>query len=136
MVAEGSTTSSIAVNGGLGGTQSRVFCELAGTIEVAGRTWDMAEITRQEVGLTPVGAGGTGLNELATQTTLARREWVVLTNMGAHVIARQRPVDTLLEVLEAASINGNGANGEVGVFFERFVLSLCSVNFFSRLGLI
>lgn len=120
LVAEGSTTSSIAVNGGLGGTQSRVFCELAGTIEVAGRTWDMAEITRQEVGLTPVGAGGTGLNELATQTTLARREWVVLTNMGAHVIARQRPVDTLLEVLEAASINGNGANGEVGVFFESY----------------
>ena len=58
------------------------------------------------------------LNELATQPTQARREWVVLTNMGANVVSRQRPIDTLLDVLEAAGMSGNG-HGEIGVFFER-----------------
>ncbi|GAA6057256.1 hypothetical protein JCM3770_003825 [Rhodotorula araucariae] len=94
-----------------GQTQQRAFTELAGTVEVPGRTWDLAEVTARRPAL---------LNELATQATHPRREWVVLTNMGASVVARQRPVDTLLEVLEGVSLGGNGAQGEIGVFFESY----------------
>ncbi|KAI5478404.1 nuclear pore complex protein Nup155 [Pseudohyphozyma bogoriensis] len=104
--------------GNIGATTTRVFTEVASTIEVSGRTWDMKEITPKAVVATP--GGGTGLNELATQVGGNRREWVVLTNMGANVVARQRPVDTLVEVLEAASMSGGGANGEIGVFFESY----------------
>lgn len=98
---------------------SKRFFEVASTVEIQGRTWDMAEITR---GKSARATSGTGLNELATQGNTPRREWCVLTNMGANVIARQRPVDTLLEVLEVAGMNGSGANGDVGVFFERYVV--------------
>ncbi|KAM0752957.1 nucleoporin-domain-containing protein [Meredithblackwellia eburnea MCA 4105] len=98
---------------------SRPFSEVAGTIEIPGRTWDMAEITVK--GPAPAPGGGTALNELATQVTQSRREWVVLTNMGANVVSRQRPVDTLLEVLQAAGLNGTGGgHGEVSVFFESY----------------
>ncbi|BGP18726.1 hypothetical protein JCM10213_009205 [Rhodosporidiobolus nylandii] len=97
--------------------QSRPFTEVAGTIEIPGRTWDMAEITPRP---SVAASGGTALNELATQPTQGRREWVVLTNMGANVVSRQRPVDTLLEVLENAGMTGNGGNGEIGVFFESY----------------
>ncbi|GAA5858950.1 hypothetical protein JCM8547_007170 [Rhodosporidiobolus lusitaniae] len=99
------------------GQSSRPFTEVAGTIEIPGRTWDMAEITPAP---TVAAGGGTSLNELATQPTQARREWVVLTNMGANVVSRQRPVDTLLDVLEGASMAGNGGHGEIGVFFESY----------------
>jgi len=99
-------------------TNPRPFTEVAGTIEIPGRTWDMAEITAPSL----LAAGGaTALNELAVQPTQKRREWVVLTNMGANVVSRQRPVDTLLEVLEGASMAGNGGHGEIGVFFESCV---------------
>ncbi|GAA5859313.1 hypothetical protein JCM1840_004558 [Sporobolomyces johnsonii] len=47
-------------------------------------------------------------------------QWVVLTNMGANVVSRQRPVDTLLDVLKSASAAGNGGQGEIGVFFESY----------------
>ncbi|GAA5823999.1 hypothetical protein JCM11251_003374 [Rhodosporidiobolus azoricus] len=113
--AEGQTGAVVASQSS--SSTSRPFTEVAGTIEVPGRTWDMAEITpRPSVLVT----GGTALNELATQPTQARREWVVLTNMGANVVSRQRPVDTLLDVLEGAGMAGNGGHGEVGVFFESY----------------
>ncbi|CEQ42380.1 SPOSA6832_04172, partial [Sporobolomyces salmonicolor] len=109
---------SIAESGVTGTAQgSRPFTEVAGTIEISGRTWDMAEITARPL---VVASGGTGLNELATQPTQPKREWVVLTNMGANVISRQRPVDTLLDVLTSASAAGNGGHGEIGVFFESY----------------
>lgn len=108
-VAEGAASSN-------GGNVSRPFSEVAATINIEGRTWGMSEITRSSAGL----AGMVGLNELATQVILPRREWVVLTNMGANVIVRQRPLDTLLGVLEGGSLGGGG-NGEVGIFFERYV---------------
>lgn len=123
--AEGSSntnTSSVATfnNGSNSSTlNSKRFFEVASTVEIQGRTWDMAEITRGSTRAT----SGTGLNELATQGNMPRREWCVLTNMGANVIARQRPVDTLLEVLEVAGMNGSGATGDVGVFFERYVIA-------------
>lgn len=106
---------------GMGGTnmnQRPYYSEVAGTIELSGRTWAMAEMTA------PSSAGGGGaaglLNELATQVNQPRREWVVLTNMGANVVVRQRPVDTLRDVLEVVGGGGNaGAGGEIGVFFER-----------------
>lgn len=108
---------SIAEGGASAGTAqgTRPFTEVASTIEIPGRTWDMAEITSQPL---VVPGGGTALNELATQPTQKRREWVVLTNMGANVVSRQRPIDTLLDVLESAALSGNG-HGEIGVFFER-----------------
>lgn len=117
-IAEGSTTAAAAAGGGGGGggPGTRPFTEVASTIEVPGRTWDMCEITARP--LVSPGAG-TALNELATQPTQARREWVILTNMGANVVSRQRPIDTLLDVLESATLSGNG-HGEVGVFFESF----------------
>ncbi|GAA5897156.1 hypothetical protein JCM5296_002241 [Sporobolomyces johnsonii] len=109
---------SIAESGVTGtGQGSRPFTEVAGTIEISGRTWDMAEITARPL---VVASGGTGLNELATQPTQPKREWVVLTNMGANVVSRQRPVDTLLDVLKSASAAGNGGHGEIGVFFESY----------------
>lgn len=104
------------MNGQSNSTTKR-FSEVAGTLEISGRTWDMVEITPKS--LFTITSNGAALNELATQSSLPRREWVILTNMGANVIVRQRPVDTLLEVLEGAGMNGSGANGEVGVFFER-----------------
>ena len=114
-VAEGSSTQN--------GNASRPFSEVASTITIEGRTWGLAEITRQS----PMSAEGVvGLNELATQANSARREWVVLTNMGANVIVRQRPVDTLLGVLEGTALGGGGGNSEVGIFFERSVYSLIS----------
>ncbi|GAA5938722.1 uncharacterized protein JCM15063_004847 [Sporobolomyces koalae] len=99
-------------------SSSRPFTEIAATIEIPGRTWDMAEITPKPI---ISATGGAALNELATQPTQAKREWVVLTNMGANVISRQRPVDTLLDVLESASLSQNGGgHGEIGVFFESY----------------
>ncbi|GAA5993501.1 hypothetical protein JCM10908_000619 [Rhodotorula pacifica] len=110
--------SSAAAATGAVSQQTRPFSEVAGTIEISGRTWDVAEITPRAI-VTP--GGGTALNELATQPTQARREWVVLTNMGASVISRQRPVDTLVDVLEVMGMNGNsGGQGEIGVFFESY----------------
>ncbi|GAA6061215.1 hypothetical protein JCM10212_001536 [Sporobolomyces blumeae] len=109
-IAEGGSASSTSQG-------TRPFTEVASTIEIPGRTWDMAEITAKPI----VGAvGGTELNELATQPTQPRREWVVLTNMGANVVSRQRPIDTLLDVLESTSLTGNGGHGEIGVFFESY----------------
>ncbi|GAA6024169.1 hypothetical protein JCM10207_005590 [Rhodosporidiobolus poonsookiae] len=99
-------------------TAARPFTEVAGTIEIPGRTWDMAEITPRALA---AAAGATALNELATQPTQPRREWVVLTNMGANVVSRMRPVDTLVEVLEGIGMAGaQGGHGEVGVFFESY----------------
>ncbi|KAG0656686.1 hypothetical protein C6P46_006988 [Rhodotorula mucilaginosa] len=110
--------SSAATATGTVSQQTRPFSEVAGTIEISGRTWDVAEITPRAI-VTP--GGGTALNELATQPTQARREWVILTNMGASVISRQRPVDTLVDVLEVMGMNGNsGGHGEIGVFFESY----------------
>ena len=109
-VAEGSSTQN--------GNSSRPFSEVASTITIEGRTWGLAEITRPS----PISgdvSGVVGLNELATQANSSRREWVVLTNMGANVIVRQRPVDTLLGVLEGTALGGGGGNSEVGIFFER-----------------
>ncbi len=77
----------------------------------------MAEITPKPL-VAAVGSAGVLLNELATQVTMPRREWIVLSYFGAHVIVRQRPIDTLLGVLEAASVSGSGAQGEIGIFFE------------------
>lgn len=106
-----------SANGGPSNVGQR-FSEIAGTIEIGGQTWDMAEITPASV----VRVGGkTALNELATQATQPRREWVVLTDSGASVIVRQRPVDTLVEVLEAASLGSTGAHGEMGIFFNTWV---------------
>lgn len=115
-----SSIRSIADSSNSSSSQSpnRPFTEVASTIEVPGRTWDMAEITSQPLIST---TGGTSLNELATQGTQKRREWVILTNMGANVVSRQRPIDTLLDVLEAMGMNGNG-HGEIGVFFESSVV--------------
>ncbi|KAK4336201.1 Nucleoporin NUP157 [Rhodotorula toruloides] len=110
--------SSAATATGTVSQQTRPFTEVAGTIEIPGRTWDMAEITRVS---SSSATGATALNELATQPTQARREWVVLTNMGANVVSRQRPVDTLVDVLEGMGMNGNAAGqGEIGVFFESY----------------
>jgi nuclear pore complex protein Nup155 len=76
----------------------------------------MAEITPSAPGATVTGR--TSLNELATQGTSPRREWVVLTDSGANVVVRQRPVDTLVDILEASALGSNGAQGEVGIFFN------------------
>lgn len=116
LVAEG-VTGGPASNGS---TQPRPLSEIASTITIEGRTWGMTEITAKPL-ITAAGFSGGLLNELATQVTMPRREWVVLTNMGANVIVRQRPVDTLLGVLEATSASGSGAQGEVGIFFESLV---------------
>lgn len=92
------------------------FSEIAATIEIGGQTWDMAEITPSAPGSAV--SGKTSLNELATQGTSPRREWVVLTDSGANVVVRQRPVDTLVEVLEASALGNNGSHAEVGIFFN------------------
>ncbi|SCV71463.1 BQ2448_3051 [Microbotryum intermedium] len=123
-----STTITSMTNNGPGsistaGGQQR-FSEIASTIEIGGQTWEMAEIQDRNSTSAMMPGGKTALNELATQVGLPRREWVVLTDMGANVVARQRPIDTLVDVLEAASgLGGNQAHGSVAIFFNAFGLN-------------
>ncbi|KAM0790881.1 hypothetical protein ACM66B_004721 [Microbotryomycetes sp. NB124-2] len=103
-----------------GASSSVRFSEIASTIEIGGQTWAVAEITPGSVVRVD---GKMALNELATQVSQPRREWVVLTDSGANVLVRQRPVDTLVEVLEAASLGSNGAHGDMGIFFNTYGLN-------------
>jgi nuclear pore complex protein Nup155 len=56
-----------------------------------------------------------GINELATQTTEPRREFLVLTEMGMNFVVRNRPVDTLITLFES----GGSRDQEIRAFFER-----------------
>ncbi|SGY61158.1 BQ5605_C007g04532 [Microbotryum silenes-dioicae] len=105
-------------------TGQQTFSEIASTIEIGGQTWEMAEIQDRSANSGLVPGGKTALNELATQVALPRREWVVLTDMGANVIARQRPIDTLVDLLEGASgLVESQAHGDVAIFFTAFGLN-------------
>ncbi|KAK4050871.1 hypothetical protein OIV83_003293 [Microbotryomycetes sp. JL201] len=95
--------------------------EIASTIEIGGQTWAIAEITPSSIVRVD---GKMALNELATQVSQPRREWVVLTDSGANVLVRQRPVDTLVDVLEGASLGSSGAHGDMGIFFNTYVTLL------------
>ena len=97
--------------------QQRAFTEIAGTLEVPSETCAIAEVSRPSTV-----SGPTGLNELATQITQARREWVILTKTSANVIVRQRPIDTLKDIIEGLALNASssGAHGDIGVFFESY----------------
>lgn len=119
LAAPDNTASAQQSNGasGAGASQpAQRFSEIVATIEIGGQTWDMAEITPSAPGAAV--AGRTSLNELATQGTSPRREWIVLTDSGANIIVRQRPVDTLVDVLEASALGSSGAQGEIGIFFN------------------
>ena len=92
--------------------------EIAGQIPIEGRTWAIVESASPSIA--NVGQQFPG-NELKSQigTSIsgkARREWLFLTNMGMHVIQRQRPVDTLLSLLDTAGSGGRDA--ELSAFAE------------------
>ena len=92
--------------------------EIAGQIPLEGRTWAIVE--SRSTSIPAVGQQFSG-NELKAQIGTsssggARREWLFLTNMGMHIIQRQRPVDTLLSLLDAAGSGGKDA--ELAAFTE------------------
>lgn len=86
--------------------------ENAGSIQIEGRTWAIAESPSSG----PPNQIFPGNELKAQQTTPGRREWLFLTNMGLHVVTRQRPVDTLVQLLDTAP--GGGKDVEIGAFAE------------------
>jgi nuclear pore complex protein Nup155 len=61
-----------------------------------------------------------GINELATQNTEPRREFLVLTEMGMSFVVRNRPIDTLVTLFES----GGSRDQEIRAFFERCACSV------------
>lgn len=112
---EASSSSGVVSNGGNAGMKP-TFAEIPGVLELMGATWSLVEVT--PLSTLPMPAGKTALNELATQMTGPRREWVVLTDAGASIIARMRPVDTLVELIEGSGMVASGPSGDVNVFFN------------------
>lgn len=87
--------------------------EVAGSIPIEGRTWAIAESTKANI-LYPC-------NELkyemqSTSLQGGKRGFLFLTNMGMHVVARQRPVDCLMALLDTAP--GAGKDAELAAFAE------------------
>jgi len=87
--------------------------EVAGSIPIEGRTWAIAESSKSS-SLYPC-------NELKTEmqsTSLqgGKRDFIFLTNMGVHVVARQRPVDCLMILLDIAP--GAGRDAELALFAD------------------
>lgn len=87
--------------------------EMAGSIPIEGRTWAIAE--------NPKSSSSYPGNELkyellSTSIQGGKREFLFLTNMGLHVVARQRPVDSLVALLDTAP--GAGRDAELAAFAE------------------
>jgi nuclear pore complex protein Nup155 len=74
--------------------------EVVGGIEVDGNTWTISELPSSEMRYPG--------NELKFQMTSkdSRREWIVLTAFGVTYIAKQRPVDVLVNILQTAGTGG------------------------------
>ena len=92
--------------------------EVAGQIPIEGRTWAVAE-TSTSPGFAPTGQQYPANElkaELASVGRRGKREFLFLTNMGMHVVSRQRPVDTLLQLLDTAP--GSGRDAELAAFAE------------------
>lgn len=100
------------------GGGSRSLVEVAGQVPIEGRTWAIAE-ARPDSGFPSVGQQYPS-NELKAELSPlgqhAKREFLFLTNMGMHVVTRQRPVDTLLQLLSTAP--GSGKDSELVAFAE------------------
>lgn len=100
----------------LQGTRA-AFIEYASRVRVEGRAWAIAEAHTSAL---------PGLryqrNELQSQiTSRTRREWLFLTNMGMHVVSRQRPIDTLHALLEDSVASGTSPrDGGVGAFANAY----------------
>lgn len=87
--------------------------EVAGSIPIEGRTWAIAESSKSS-SVYPC-------NELkyemqSTSLSGGKRDFLFLTNMGMHVVARQRPVDCLMVLLDTAP--GAGRDAELAAFAE------------------
>ena len=98
------------------GTRSS-FIEYACRLRVEGRAWAVAESNASSApGLT------TQRNELASQaSTRVQREWLFLTNMGMHIIVRQRPIDTLYALLADSAAGGAAArDGSLNAFASAY----------------
>lgn len=99
-------------NSVVSGSQISLF-EVAGSIPIEGRTWAIAESSRSN-SLYPC-------NELkyemqSTSLQGGKRDFLFLTNMGMHVVARQRPVDCLMVLLDTAP--GAGRDAELSLFAD------------------
>jgi nuclear pore complex protein Nup155 len=101
--------------------------EQALALPIEGRTWAVAEVPHPlshgssfscPPSLKVPGRGDLRLNELSAQTEVGQRTFLILSNMGMHVIVKQRPVDMLKAVLEAGA---GGREGEVVAFFDKWV---------------
>lgn len=97
-------------NSVLSGSQLSLI-EVAGSIPIEGRTWAIAESSKSS-SLYPC-------NELkyemqSTSLQGGKRDFLFLTNMGMHVVARQRPVDCLMALLDTAP--GAGRDAELATF--------------------
>ncbi|KAK4699441.1 hypothetical protein P7C70_g6820, partial [Phenoliferia sp. Uapishka_3] len=62
----------------------------------------------------------TELNELATPLNKMRRQWAVLTEHATYIFSRQRPVDTLLLILQAISMGGEPADADVRGLYQAY----------------
>lgn len=92
-------------------------------LAIEGRTWAVAEIPHPLS--TPLGAclpslrvpgrGELRLNEIAAQTEVGPRGFLILTSEGMHVVEKRLTGEVLRSVLES---NGGGSQGEVVAFFD------------------
>lgn len=92
--------------------QQPTITEVASTLNLDGSVAEIAEI---RVSGSTIAATGT---ELATQLGAPPRQWVVVTNVGVHVLVRQRPIDVLAGLLE----NVAGREHELAQFWDKCVV--------------
>lgn len=76
------------------------FAELAGVMPIDGNARAMVE-----VGSTPLAQEATTTNELVTQITSPKRAFLVVTTQSLNILVKNRPIDLLSNVLEAAGEN-------------------------------
>lgn len=107
------------VNVTIGGKSERVCL-----MKIPGRTWSIKPLPISLPGpvkITNPTSSKWKLNELATQVLTAPLRFLILTNMGIHLVARRRVIDGLVDILGRISVSGGGGDGglgEVEVFFE------------------
>ncbi|TIB10278.1 hypothetical protein E3P92_02688 [Wallemia ichthyophaga] len=101
--------------------------EGASNLILEGRTWAIGEESSMLANANKLpqsmrkglqGKEQVAMSELTVQTAYLPRRFLVLTNMGLSVIAKQRPVDVLRNILESSSTSSR--DQEIVSFFNNF----------------
>lgn len=90
--------------------------EVAGSIPIEGRTWAIAESTSSNKTSALYPCNELKYEMQSTSLLGGKRDFLFLTNMGMHVVSRQRPVDCLMVLLDTAP--GTGRDAEMAAFAE------------------